>query len=508
MIEHILFVYPDAQQDFYENLREVLEKELNCESMTERNIKRAKKSIQGKTRFDLVIAHIECPLEPKSSPYPEAGFVLEKWLHNNGINIPLAIIVPRYSNAMAVRVNKSLTQIIENDIDLTKMLISFALEHTARQKELDIVLNLSAIHPGSDWRYIIRGRNFPDLKEYSGHLKKLKDIDLKNIIHFSKKVDKAEHDDWDENVGMLCDNLKKFFIDDNDEFRMNLKDALRRINTLNSTHVRFIVDKDIYPALLEAVPYPDLEDNDDSIGGYWMEHAPLVRYVSDRRKGHTLYQEEERIPINILIIGSNTAGPVKLDKTNAEISLDNLANVNKECTELGSYLKKLKKGGINLGEILVIPSTPEELVGRKTIQQALESQLWHIVHYAGHSHYDNDSGQAYIFLKDEDGYVDPLKIEEFAGFLRKTKLLVLSSCTSAHQGFVFELAKHQVPAVLGYRTEIKDEYALRFTRDFYRILFDLKSVERAFYQARKNLYDDEKTRRAWTNPVLVLEGLA
>jgi len=511
MISNILFVYPDAEQDYYETLRDTLRENFQNDNtvpkvIVERNLARAIEYIQADNEFDcdLIVAHIEFPLNQKLGPDPRAGLQLERWLRDNNINVPLVIVVPKNSNELASQITHHCSMIKENNRSLSDAIINFAQDRAPPKKKLDIVLNLQSTDGKPEWDYKIRGINIPSMKNpYNGELKKLNDVILGNIVHFSEQVDEANPQQWDSRVSRLRVNLKQYLITENDQFRMDLKDALRQVENLDNTRVQFVVDEKVYPVLLEAVLSPDLDDTTDNRSDYWMEHAPLIRYISGNRVGKTLYKEEQRVPINVLIIGSDTSGGVDLIDSGKEIQLESLSSIELECSQLENHLLTLKKAGINLNKPRIIQGG-----SRSEIKKVLEEKKWDIVHYAGHSFYDEITHNAYVFFNDNEGYATAVKIEDFARYLRNTRLLVLSSCTSAHQGFVFELAKNQIPAVLGFRAEIEDDIAREFSLHFFKNLFVLKSVEDAFFQARKFLYEDDKSRHACTNPVLVLESVA
>ena len=143
---------------------------------------------------------------------------------------------------------------------------------------------------------------------------------------------------------------------------------------------------------------------------------------------------------------------------------------------------------------------------------------WDIIHYAGHSYYSSDPAinAGFLFFHDEHGLTRPVRVNRFLMHAIGTRLLYLSSCSSAEKHFIYEAAKNQVSHVIGFRSEIEDATAARFTRDFYERMFDLQSVEKAFYEVRKNLYDQHKKARDgrppqeltydWLKPVLVLDG--
>jgi len=514
MISNILLVYPDSQRDFFEDLRTELEAAFKDDEdnkpvvIEEHSVMRARECIQRGTRFDLVVSHIELSPEPKSPPQPDGTCKLENWLRINKISYPMVIIVPKLNNALAKRFTHPLSLVLENDRSISDAIITFAKENKRPEKQLDVVLNLQAKDDNTRWHYTIKGKNLQGGSDYSGDLEKPDRIELKNILQFTKDVDDKQTNNWKDRVELLSDNLYTILIKKNPGFLMDLNEAVRQVGKLERTRVKFIVDEKLYPVFLEAVPSPSEKRDYDGGSDYWMIHSPLVRHVSENRARLTLFQEEERTPLNVLIIGSDATWWVDFCKSKENpVRLERLDNVARECNELKQHMERLKREGINLGEIRVIPSSFNEGISTEDVKGALEAKRWDIVHYAGHSYLDENTDCAYVFFLKNDKTIDPVKIEEFAGYLWNTRLLVLSSCTSAHEGFVFELARHQIPAVLGFRNRIDDDIARQFSVEFFRSLFELRSVDGAFFMARKHLYENNATDRAWTNPVLVLESI-
>ncbi len=74
---------------------------------------------------------------------------------------------------------------------------------------------------------------------------------------------------------------------------------------------------------------------------------------------------------------------------------------------------------------------------------------------------------------------------------------------------VFQLAKNNVPAVMGFRWDIEDDKALEFTKSFYEHLFNddrsLDSLEYAFLEARQEMHSEYESNRIWASPMLVMQ---
>jgi hypothetical protein len=144
---------------------------------------------------------------------------------------------------------------------------------------------------------------------------------------------------------------------------------------------------------------------------------------------------------------------------------------------------------------------------KQEVQRALtdrqENPEWHIVHYAGHSVFSEDKG--YVFFP--DGPADAVDAETFTFWLRGAgvQFVYLSSCHSSAEAFVFNLAKQHVPAVAGFRWDIEDTMAVKYTKCFYKHLFEKRSLEYAFLDARKDLYCEQRFNPVWAAPMLVMQ---
>ncbi|MEH6473056.1 MAG: CHAT domain-containing protein [Halopseudomonas sp.] len=508
MNNNILLIYPDAERDFYFELENTLFSKLSeLEPIIDsaRNLEHATRRIQ-QTSYTLIIASIEFPQNVQSAPNPEAAFKLDDWLELTLKSIPMVIIVPNYSNQIANRIRRNCTIILENCRSMGDDISIFALTNQPPEKQLNILLNLSTSGDSKEWEYIIDGENFIEFEPFVGELIKPSEASLMNIRKFTADIDDPDVSNWEESIKLLSMNLNDLLVLNNEKFQSDLESALSRINNnLSQTRLQFVVNKEIYPVFLEAILSPCI-DSRCAGDGYWMEHSPLVRHVRGGGSHHTLFQEEQKNKLNVLIIGSNTSGSVGLGNLKTPKFLKSIDNVENECETIKNHFEELKlEPEYNLGDIKVIPEHPNEVCLADEVKKTLREGSWDIVHYAGHSEFDEVSDQGYVFFKNDDGRVEAVEISEFSQWLGEVRLLMLSSCSSSHKSFVFELAKHRVPAVIGFRTRINDELAALFASRFYLNLFETKSVEEAFFHARKYLYETDESEHAWTKPILVFE---
>jgi Uncharacterized protein conserved in bacteria len=141
--------------------------------------------------------------------------------------------------------------------------------------------------------------------------------------------------------------------------------------------------------------------------------------------------------------------------------------------------------------------------------QALEAALRkgvHILHFVGHGHFQKASGQATLYLADDNNRVAPAKDSDISGMLTrqlmdaaiglddKLRLVHLSSCQTAVRspadaflGLAPQLVASGVPAVIAMQDVVPVAVAHAFSQTFYRELLDHGEVDRASNMARSSL---------------------
>jgi CHAT domain-containing protein len=150
---------------------------------------------------------------------------------------------------------------------------------------------------------------------------------------------------------------------------------------------------------------------------------------------------------------------------------------------------------------------------------------YHIVHYAGHSHFDRKQPEnsGLLLWHDEQGTGKPdlLPARALAGMLRdsQTVFFYLSSCVGARIGSEEDLKKNDylgvmdailqagVPGVLGFRWDVTNRGAKAFAEYFYSALFETKSPETAALYARGQVYAKDGYDPAWLSPILVMQNI-
>jgi CheY-like chemotaxis protein len=269
--------------------------------------------------------------------------------------------------------------------------------------------------------------------------------------------------------------------------------------------LRFVVSEHEHVIPLEAIMSFDRDE-------HWMLQAPLYRAVNERPRADALFVDKgrRRKPLNCLLINANTVGNVD----NPACQLARMHNTKKECEALKKIIER-QKGKLNVGKVMLL--SPEEISEKDTpcadtLKRRLQNETWHLVHYAGHSYYESQKGregQGYLFLPEGPSLTPtPVEARDFANwFLEMPNFVYLSSCESAADDFVFELARAGLPAVAGFRWGIKEDAANSYAQSFYKHLFKERCLEVAFWRARREIHDKSAPEEnlIWASAMLVVQ---
>jgi hypothetical protein len=183
----------------------------------------------------------------------------------------------------------------------------------------------------------------------------------------------------------------------------------------------------------------------------------------------------------------------------------------RECEQIRDELLKHRLD-LNVGKVKVISSDdPAEgnAPHRDNLQRILWDEDWHLVHFAGHSYYDEQHKEGYVLLPERLSTVPQLvDARSFAGFFREVpRFVYLSSCESSGDAFVFELANVGIPAVAGFRWNVAETSAFEYAMCFYRHLLAERCLEVAFWKARKEIHDHDATEEnlIWASAMLIIQ---
>lgn len=130
----------------------------------------------------------------------------------------------------------------------------------------------------------------------------------------------------------------------------------------------------------------------------------------------------------------------------------------------------------------------------------------HVLHLAMHGGvHDKRYNLAFLDATGKADWVPgPQLVGLISGLLPDLRLVVLSACQSAEEyGLAKTLAGLNVPAVVGYRTNVRDATANQFAAAFYGEL-RTHPIDQAVRNARARLRGTDPTRLGWLLPILYL----
>ncbi|HSR31383.1 MAG TPA: CHAT domain-containing protein [Anaerolineae bacterium] len=238
---------------------------------------------------------------------------------------------------------------------------------------------------------------------------------------------------------------------------------------------------------LHAIPWELMRDTDDGSPAQDLAAAdstPMSRYMAGQwQPGSPILKR----PVRMLVA---VASPENLE----EYGLSAI-DVEAEWALLREELEGLEIKLVQLPQPCTLHAVEEEL--RKG---------YHILHLVAHGQFDEGTGQAFLYLADEDGQVQGVHETEFAEMVArqlagtdlhredKLRLVFLASCQSAtcspadaFRGLAPSLVSAGVPAVLAMQDLVAVDTAREFAHTFYRQLLEHGLVDLAANQARSAL---------------------
>ena len=144
----------------------------------------------------------------------------------------------------------------------------------------------------------------------------------------------------------------------------------------------------------------------------------------------------------------------------------------------------------------------------------MQGDDFHVFHYVGHAHFDEQAGSGAILLEDSDGRsrsVPAWKLGQALHDNRKSlRLVVLNACEGAltarddpFSGVAPSIVQQGIPAVIAMQFEITDEAAIVFAEGFYEAVAAGYPVDAALAEARMAILADDNDVE-WATPVLFM----
>lgn len=209
--------------------------------------------------------------------------------------------------------------------------------------------------------------------------------------------------------------------------------------------------------------------------------------------------------LKILLIASNTE-PL-------------IPGVDEEIEAVAASLGLLLKDNDIEHEVTCLPTEKATL---ERVRSELSRCHYHILHYAGHGHYDQEHPEeSSLYLWHGEGRSGPLErlTAQAMGLLVRDSQLrfaYLSCCSGAASGGASKLLgddflgiadaliQSGVPAILGFRWPVNDEGAKLLALSFYESLFGQGNLATALLEARCETAGRRgRSDETWLSPILI-----
>lgn len=491
------------------------------------------KKYLGEQAYDLAIVDLHVPIDDDTMEDADktSGLDLVHWMRNSSIETPTILVRPKPLHTTpeldieigdlfrCTPVDKG-QDLFENMEIMAKKFLSGETPEQREILEIELRLRGKKTNSGENaYSIFLTAPGSQRLLGKGGFSTDGLDIDVltaltEDIATLPERRDMK----WKRRFRLVGQRLREMLKSD-PGFYAGVKEALQKIGhpkDYSYAHLRFVIPRELHAIALEAVIDLEKNNEEEDDSDLWMLEAPVYRMLYGKEvksiKVGPLFTDKSIKPISCLLIDANVGDdkPIKTnepDPRNPEVCmyLSHLPMVSEECDWLKQKLKEQMQH-LNIAEPVLLRREPGEQGFLKRVEEQLKKE-WDLVHYAGHSYYNEDEKLACFFFQEDDDNVEKLTIKDFVKLLGSARFVFLSSCQSASEGFVFELAESGVPAIIGFRWPIEDESAVGFVQCFYEHLFESKSVEEAFFLARRHIHDEQKERKVWTSPVLIEQGI-
>jgi Tol biopolymer transport system component/outer membrane protein assembly factor BamD (BamD/ComL family) len=222
-------------------------------------------------------------------------------------------------------------------------------------------------------------------------------------------------------------------------------------------------------------------------------YTPILRYLDVQAPYVPLTLEP---PLRILVVISNPVDYARLNLEHEQAQIERTW-AQQENVEV-SFLEK--------------PSI-------SALQDRLEREPFHALHYMGHGDFDQRSGSGVLFLEDESGHGVPVDGRTLGILLRDVptlRLVFLNACETARvtrqvgldpfAGVAAAIVMVGVPAVVAMQFPITDVAAIRFAGRFYPLVALGEPVDYAVAEGRRAIRVAEGDTMEWATPVLFMRA--
>jgi hypothetical protein len=449
------------------------------------NEENARSHLPGSVSLVITGLHIR---KAPAAPLPveeEEGIELLRWMNITGMKIPSILVVPTYTEKLrSAQSELGNCSVVQSSANMIQEIVGRALKLVYEKPAnfLDVEIRLRS---RTEWGYKLLGSGFAFSHENDLQVDELA---VDELATFSTSIGTATN--WQDVLQKIGKKLLQVMSREQ-SFPWDMSDGLLQAGGEDHARVRFVVGPEHHSLMLEAVSCPHTRDK------YWMLSAPVYRrlLVDGATNGGFFFEGGQ--PISCLIIDATTSGYVD----DLKLFLGKLKSVSSECDWVQGWLNE-NQNKSNIGDVRLLRAKPGEAPLAQQVKEALESRDWGIVHFAGHS-YANNSAEYIFFPGAMEGSVDRVDLNRFSDWLRRATFTYFSSCDSGAGPFVFALANRRVSNILAFRWEIDDALAFEYAKEFYQNLFNGRSLELAFFKARKKMHELHPDDRIWAAPILI-----
>lgn len=531
---HVLLALDRRDDAINSQIVEVLDREKHIQIDRVYSRAKALERFESHRHPDFLVTTADLAPDPTHGIAANGGLTLCEELHERKSKTRTAIVVPAVTipfQEWGREIEPRPLFCIDREID-TK-LASYIRKLEIPGKCLEILI---LTREAGDWDYRLIGENFDVPFKYDGTLRLGQALPSTWETISNPIMGSTPTKSWLALFQTLGQNLIQGMLEHNSIFASRLDQGLELAGGLGKSRVTFFVGEGRYQIALESIFAPQFERDEAQPSADrsskrvvkpfapWIIQAPLFRTLAT---DGTIPSCKLRtaVPLRTLILCADTHGTVN------NMKLKPLKHIHGECNVLRMALskagsahsdaikaaKELKPefddheassavGFLKIEEPKTMGGGSDVPLTRQSLIEILSSETWHVVHFAGHSFFKPGTGdepaKGYIVVG-APGEPEAVEISDIAPYLRKCKLLYLSSCQSANAGFVAQAADSGIPAVVGFRTLIPDESAKLYATTFYSHLLTNHSIDTAFLEARRRMYQRQEDG-TWASAMLVM----
>jgi hypothetical protein len=313
--------------------------------------------------------------------------------------------------------------------------------------------------------------------------------------------------DWRFSSKEIGKQLYQKVFEEHKEVLRGYNRVLGRVPKGYLLHLCLESSRDFLRVPLEFAFAPDL-------GEYLALKHPLSRFVKDAQARMRPLSPKflndlwaRKGALKVLLIASNTKPRID--------------GVDEEVKALDFFLRKAKEG---VGVLCQVKYIPTEQATYERVEEELQECKYHIIHYAGHGRYNEQSPERSSLLfwerENRQGDVKPMMASKLKLLLDNSnvRFIYLSCCSGSKIGDSAQLLDDDflgiadgaiyagVPAVLGFRWPVSDKSAKQLALAFYRSLLGQGNLDLALFHARREVAGPNRDDPTWISPILIVQS--